>query len=243
MGSGQDVGIAGFVIQGGGNTRVVIRALGPSLEVFGIAQPLADPALVLKNSSGLTLGENDDWSAAQAAEIQAAGLAPAREAEAALVVTLPAGAYTVLVSGRTGGGVGLVEVYDLEPQNTARLVNISTRGRVESGNEVMIGGFVIGGNIPRKVIVRALGPSLEAFGVQGALRDPTIRLFAGPTLSAENDNWRSGQASEILLSGFPPTGDQESAIVAVLPPGSYTAIVSGFADATGVGLVEIYEIP
>lgn len=244
METGQNIGIAGFVVQGPGTKRVLVRGIGPSLTAFAIAGALADPILTLKNASGLTMATNDDWRSTQQTDIANSGFAPSDARESAIVATLPAGSYTALLAGvGDTSGVALVEVYDLEPTSTARLINISTRGNVGTGNEVMIGGFVIGGNVPRRVIVRAIGPTLESFGVSGALANPTLRLFTGPTPTAENDDWRSTQQSEILSSGFPPTANQESAVVATLPPGSYTVIVSGLGDTTGVGLVEVFELP
>ncbi len=245
--TGDNIGIAGFVITGGGNKRLLIRAAGPSLGAFGVTSPLADPVLVLKNSAGATIQQNDNWKSTQQAEIMASGFAPTNDLESAMVVSLGAGSYTALVSGNGGGsGVGIVEVYDLDPvsdANSARLINVSTRGRVQTGENVMIGGFVLGGFEPRKVVVRGIGPALTAFGVPGALQNPIIQLISGPTTLAVNDDWRATQQAEIIASTFPPTDNRESAIVATLPPGPYTVIVSGLGDTSGVGLVEIYELP
>jgi len=244
--TGDNIGIAGFVITGGGNKRVLIRALGPSLAAFGVTNVLGNPSLEVKNSSAVTLQQNDNWRSTQQAEITATGFAPGNDLESALVATLGAGNYTALLSGGGGAGVSIVEVYDLDPvsdANSARLINVSTRGTVQTGENVMIGGFVLGGEEPRKVLVRALGPVLTSFGVPGALQNPTIQLFRGSTALAQNDDWRGTQQVEITASGFPPGDNRESAIVATLQPGAYTVTVGGVGATSGVGLVEIYELP
>lgn len=239
--TGSNVGIAGFVVSGG-SKRVLVRALGPSLANFGVNGGLQDPRLVLMAGS-VAVAENDNWRSTQQAEIQATGLAPSDDRECAVVATLPAGSYTAILSGSSGTtGVSIVEVYDLETGSSGRLVNVSTRGRVETDERVMIGGFVVSGGTKR-VIVRGIGPALTGFGVPGALQNPSIQLFAGGTLLSGNDDWRSIQAPEIITSGFPPTDDRESAIVATLGSGAYTVVVRGVGDTSGVGLVEIYELP
>jgi hypothetical protein len=172
------------------------------------------------------------------------GLAPKDEHEAAIVVSLPPGAYTAVVRGAPSGsvGVGLIEVYDVDP-NHSRLANISTRGVVESGDNVMIGGFIVGGDQPTKVIIRAIGPSLRNYGIAAALDDPLLELHDGNgSLLTENDDWRSLQEDAIKATGLAPSNDHESAIVATLQPGNYTAIVRGKDERTGVGLVEIYNL-
>jgi hypothetical protein len=182
-------------------------------------------------------------------EIEATTIAPTNDLESAILVTLSPGAYTAILAGKNGGtGVGLVEVYDLAQGANSQLANISTRGFVDTGDNVMIGGFIVGGGSPlgtTRVIVRALGPSVP---VAGALSDPTLELRDGSgTLVASNDNWKtrpdgSSQQAEIEATTIPPTNDLESALVQTLPPGNYTAIVRGANNTTGVGLVEVYNL-
>jgi hypothetical protein len=180
----------------------------------------------------------------QVAEIQATGIAPLNEFESAIVATLAPGAYTAIVAGATDTpGIGLAEVYDLGPAAIpTKLANISTRGLVQTGDDVMIGGFIIG-NQTSQVLVRAIGPSLSAVGVSGALADPMLELHDGNgVLLASNDNWRSDQEAEIEATTIPPDNDLESAILRTLGPGAYTAIVGGVNNTTGVGLVEAYNL-
>jgi hypothetical protein len=160
-----------------------------------------------------------------------------------LLPTLAPGNYTVTLRGlnRTTG-VALFELYDTDPQNS-KIANISTRGNVGSGDNVMIGGFIVGGDQPTNVIVRALGPTLTDFGVTGALGDPTLELRdKNGVLISQNDNWKSSQQSAIQNSGYAPPKDAEAAIFATLQPGNYTAIVRGNNNSTGVALVEVYNL-
>jgi hypothetical protein len=171
-------------------------------------------------------------------------LQPPNDLEPAIIATLPAGAHTAILKGQNNGtGIGLVEVYDLE-EGTAgvQLGNISTRGKVETDDNVMIGGFIVGGTEPAKVLVRALGPSLADFGVSGVLADPLLELHDANGNSITNDDWRSDQAPEISGSGLAPAKDVESTISATLVPGAYTAIVRGKDGSTGVALVEVYDL-
>ncbi|MBS0659680.1 MAG: hypothetical protein JSR82_15675 [Verrucomicrobia bacterium] len=245
--TGEAVAIGGFVVAGTGTKRVIVRGIGPSLSAFGITAPLANPTLELYSGQTL-LQSNDNWRATQQTEIQNSGFAPTSEPESALVANLAPGSYTAILRGSSGGtGVGLVEVYDLDSGTpTARLTNISTRGRVLSGDSIVIGGFVVNGNANKRVIVRAIGPSLTNFGISGALTDPVlvVKNSSGTTI-AENDDWQtpSSNASLVTGTGFAPSSGLESAVVLNLAPGSYTALVSGFDGAVGVGLVEVYELP
>lgn len=232
--------IGGFIITGTEPKTVIARAIGPALGNFGIANPLADPTLEL-NGNGLVVS-NDNWRDTQETEIAASGLAPSEDLESAIIATLDPGAYTAIVRG-VGGvtGVGLVETYDLDAA-AGSLANISTRGFVETGDNVLIGGFIVGGG-EASVLVRAIGPSLTAFGVPGALQDPTLELHDGSgTALMTNDDWKETQQAEIEAQGLAPGDDRESAILALLPPGGYTAIVRGASDTTGVGLVEVYHL-
>jgi hypothetical protein len=246
--------IGGFIITGTDPKNVLIRGIGPSLSSVGIAGALADPTLELHQGS-TTVMTNDNWKTrpdgtSQQAEIEATTIPPANDLESAVLATLSPGAYTAILAGKNGGtGVGLVEVYDLAQGANSMLANISTRGFVDTGDNVMIGGFIVGGGSgggTARVIVRALGPSVP---VAGALGDPTLELHDGSgALVAANDNWKtrpdgSSQQAEIEATTIPPTNDLESALVRTVPPGNYTAIVRGKNNATGVGLVEVYNLP
>lgn len=238
--TGDDVLIGGFIITGHDPKKVVVRATGPSLPVNG---KLADPQLELHGSDGALLFANDNWNEHRL-DVLESGLMPNDEHESALAVTLAPGAYTAIVRGVGGtSGVGLVEVYDLSSDSNSRLANISTRGKVETGDNVMIGGFIIGGTQPTRAIVRALGPSLAANGVSSALSDTTLELYdADGSRIALNDNWQSDQAAEIQASALAPTDPRESAILRTFVPGSYTAIVRGANNTTGVALIEVYNL-
>ncbi len=240
--------IAGFVLGGSAAKRVIVRAIGPDLANFGVTAVLSNPQLALFNAQGQQLSGDDDWkTGGQMNEIVAANLAPHNDLEAALIATLAPGAYTAIVSGVGGGqGVALVEVYDLDiPNQAVHLINLSTRGVVGAGENVLIGGIAIRGDAPRRVIIRAIGPDLANFGVAGALGDPTLTVFDDRSqVVATNDNWKTGgQMAEIVATGLAPRDERESAIIATLSPGNYTAIVAGVAGATGVALVEAYELP
>ena len=234
--AGDNVLIAGFIVTGSQPKRVIIRGLGPSLPVAGA---LADPILELDGGAVI----NDDWRSTQEGEIIATTIPPSNNQEAAIVATLAPGGHTAILRGKNNGtGVGLVEVYDLEPNAPAQLANISTRGLVQTGDNVMIGGFIVGGTYPAKVIVRAIGPSLSQQGVSGALQDPTLELVDSQGNIISNDNWRSSQEAEVIASTVAPTNDNEAAIVATLIPGNYTAIVRGKNGTTGIALVEGYNL-
>ncbi|MBS0659891.1 MAG: exo-alpha-sialidase [Verrucomicrobia bacterium] len=249
--TGENLVIGGFVVSGTQPKPVVIRAVGPSLANFGITDPLLDPNLELRDAGGNLVATNEDWADTQAAEIQASGFAPVDAREAAIRATLAPGSYTALVRGRNNtSGVAVVEAYDVATGVAARLINVSTRARVEGGQNVSIGGFVVGAGLGTagagsvRVVVRAIGPSLAAAGVSAPLLDPTLELrSAAGELLASNDDWQQTQAAEIAAAGLAPTDVREAAIVRVLPRGSYTAIVRGKNDAVGVALVEVYEVP
>ncbi len=241
--TGDNVGIAGLVIQGGPK-RVLIRAIGPDLANRGVAGALADPLLEIVGN-GVQLARNDNWKDTQETEIRASGFPPVDDRESAVLLTLQPGVYTAIVRGvGETSGVALLEVYDLDPAGSAgKLVNLSTRGRVQTGDNVVIGGFVIGGSGSKRLIVRALGPSLANSGVAGVLANPSMQLISGPSQIGQNDDWASDQQNAIMATGFAPTNPLESAIVATLTPGAYTVIVRGVADGIGVGSVEIYDLP
>ncbi len=243
--TGERVLIGGFIITGGDPKRVIVRGIGPSLSGANVTDPLVDPVLEL-HQAGVNPVINDNWRDTQEADIQATGIPPGSNAESAIIATLQPGAYTAILREKNGvPGVGLVEVYDLNQQAGAKLANISTRGFVETGDNVMIGGFIAGpgGTGPIKVLIRAIGPSLSSSGIQDSLQDPTLQLFDGNGVQfAFNDDWKQTQQAEIAATGIPPTDDRESAMVATLAAGNYTAIVRGKDNATGVGLVEVYNI-
>ena len=244
--TGQGVAISGFIVTGTTPKRVGVRALGASLANFGVSSPLADPIIQLHRGDGSLVMVNDNWKNTQQAEITAAGLAPADDREAVLIATLPAGNYTAIVSGKNGGtGVALAEVYDLDQAADSRLANISTRATVGTGSNVLIGGFITGSKIgATRIVVRALGPTLQQFGIVNPLPDPNLELRdANGTLVASNDNWQSdaSQAALITSYGLAPPNNLESAIAISLAPGPYTAIVAGKNNETGIGLVEIYD--
>jgi hypothetical protein len=240
--TGENVLIGGVIITGDTPKRVVLRAIGPSLAAAGVSGVLPDPMLSVHDSTGATIASNDNWRTG-AGDVAGTGLAPSDDLEAAIVITLAPDAYTAIVSGAAGGtGIALFEAYDAD-QSDSRIANISTRGRVEAGDNIMIGGFILGGDQPSQVVIRAIGPSLGAYGIADAMADPTLELCNshGDRIFANND-WRSDQAQQIIATGLMPSDDRESAIIATLQPGGYTAIVRGTQNSTGVGLVEVYNV-
>jgi Matrixin len=247
VGSGNNVMIAGFIVWGSQSKTILIRALGPTLGSFGVVNVLSDPMLELHDSSGATIAINDDWqTGSQASQISSSGYAPNNTNEPALIATLAAGSYTVIVRGSNNStGVGLVEVYELDT-SSSRLSNISTRGQVGTGQSVLIAGLIIDGSTSKKLIIRALGPSLAAppFSLSGTLSNPVLELHdSSGNLLASNDDWGTGtQAAAISSSGCSPPNAKESAIIATLPTGNYTAIIRGVNNSTGVALVEAYDL-
>jgi hypothetical protein len=240
--TGDNILIGGFIITGTQTKKIIVRAIGPSLSSF-FPGALADPTLELRNSAGALIASNDNWRSTQEAEIIATGIPPSDNLESAIVATVPANssAYTAIVRGANNGtGIGVVEAYDLDRTVDSKLANISTRGFVQMGDNVLIGGLIVLGQNPLRVIVRAIGPSLP---VPGALGDPTLELHDGSgALIASNDNWRSDQEAEIIATGIPPPNNLESAIVRNLAPGAYTAIVRGANSMTGIAVVEAYGL-
>jgi len=260
--TGEHVMIGGFIVQGTGTKRVIIRAIGPELTQFGITDVLANPRLELYNGTGALIGTNDDWQTTiiggvitgnQVSDIQNSGLAPTEANESAIIADLQPGNYTAIVRGvNDTTGVALVEVYDFNPGVSSTLGNISTRSFVQIGEHVMIGGFIVQGSGLKSVIIRAIGPELTQFGITDALANPKLELYNGAgVLIASNDNWQStiiggiitrNQVSDIQDSGHAPTEANESAIIADLPPGNYTAIVRGVNNTIGVALAEVYDL-
>ena len=239
VGRDDNVLIGGFIITGTQPKKLMVRAIGPST---GVAGALADPQLEIFNSSGQSVAFNDNWQdAPNRSEVQDSTIAPTNNAESAVLRTLNPGAYTAVVSGAGGGtGVGLVEVYDLDRASDSKLANIATRGFVQTGDDVMIGGFIIVGGREQRLLVRAIGPSLS---IAGKLADPLLEIYNNDgALLASNDNWRSTQEADIAATGIPPSNDFEAAIVGAVPAGAYTAIVRGAGDTTGVAVVEVYAL-
>jgi hypothetical protein len=247
--TGDNVMIGGFIITGSAPKKVILRAIGPSLSSAGSPATgrMLDPTLELNDKSGGQLAFNDNWKdSPQRAEIESSGIPPSDDREAAIARTLLPGTYTATVRGASEStGIALAEVYDIDAPADSRLANISTRGFVETGDNVMIGGLIVGPSDRGSTLalVRAIGPSLTPRGVAGALQDPTIALHdANGGLLAANDNWKESQRADIERTGIPPTDDREAAIVRVLTPGFYTAIVRGQGSNTGVALVEAYNL-
>ena len=245
--TGDNVLDGGFIITGSGSKTILIRGLGPSLADAGISGFLADPLIELHSgTTSQIIASNDNWKNNQKTEIEATGIAPTDDAEAALIATLSDGAYTVIERGKQSTtGIGLIEVYDLGGDAGTELANISTRGFVDVGSNVMIAGFIAasvsGGT--SEFIIRALGPSLGDAGVDNPLADPVLELHdSNGTLLASNDDWKSDQQTEIEATGIPPSDDAEAAILATLAPGAYTAIESGKDGGIGVGLIEFYNL-
>jgi hypothetical protein len=246
VGTGNDVGIGGFIVTGSGPRHLLLRGIGPLLSQFGILNFLADPILELHGPSGFNTVSNDNWRDTQEAEIIATGRAPSNDLESAIVADLAPGAYTAILAGNAGTtGVGLVEIYDLSPNQNSRLANISTRGNVGTGNDIVIAGFILDGGSVGTTILRGLGPSLSGTGVS-ALPDPKLELRDSQgALIGSNDNWMDtpNAAAIIEAAGLAPSNNLESAIAAIVLPGPHTALLSGVNNETGVGLVEVYNNP
>jgi phospholipase/lecithinase/hemolysin len=244
--TGERAPIAGFVVTGDTPKRVLLRGIGPSLAASGVPGPLADPTLTLFDAAGKPLRTNNNWRDSQPAEIIGTGIPPQNDLESAIVTTLSAGPYTAVLSGQNGTtGNALVEVYDLEPGTDSTLANLSTRGFVGTGDNVMIGGLIVGNGDSPILVLRALGPSLASSGIANPLLDPTLEVYDGNgALLVLNDNWVDFNTQAVNATLLAPSDDREAAFVAAfLTPGAYTAIVRGKAGATGVALVEAYRIP
>src|ERR1043166_978786 len=247
VGTGDNVGIGGFIITGTTPKHVLLRAIGPSLSKSGVPDALADPVLELHGPGSFVTILNDNWrdDPAQEALIIASGIPPTNNLESAIAVTLAPGAYTAIMSGKDNtSGNGLVEVYDLSQSGDSKLGNLSTRAFVSTGDSVVIAGFILGGSGNDGIVARGIGPSLAASGVPNVLPDPTLELrnSNGALLIANND-WQddAAQAAELTAAGLAPTNELESGLTATLPPGLYTALLSGVNSSTGIGLVEVYD--
>jgi hypothetical protein len=260
--TGQNVMIGGFIVQGPGPKPVIIRAIGPELAQHGITNPLADPRLELHNGTGALIASNNNWQTTilggvvtsnQVSAIQNSGHAPTAASESAIIANLQPGNYTAIVRGvNNTTGVALVEVYDLNPAASSSLGNISTRSLAQIGQNVMIGGFIVQGTGPKRVIIRAIGPELTQYGITNSLANPRLELHNHTgALIGSNDNWQTtilggvitgDQVSQIQNSGHAPTAASESAIIANLQPGNYTAIVRGVNNTRGVALVDVFDL-
>jgi len=260
--TGDNVMIGGFIIEGTEPKRVILRAIGPELSRFGVPDVLVDPTLELYDGTGTLIASNDNWqhtiiggiiTSDQVVDIRRSGYAPRHPRESAIIADLPAGNYTAIVRGVNNTmGVALVEAYDLSTDSNSILGNISTRSFVQTDDNVMIGGFIVQGTQPKRVILRAIGPELSQYGVPTPLPDPALELHDGAgALIASNDNWQhtiiggiitSDQVRAIMATRLAPRDARESAIIAELPPGNYTGIVRGKNIITGVALVEVYDL-
>jgi hypothetical protein len=247
IGTGSDALIAGFVIRGTAPKKLVIRGIGPSLKAAAITDPLQHAIVELHDSAGAVIAANDGWKASQQQEIEASGLAPADDREAAIIKILNPGAYTAVLRGSADAtGTGLVEVYDVDAGSTSVLVNVSTRGFVGSDNSPMIGGVIIAdeGTPMNRIVARALGPSLKQAGLEKPLDDPTLEVRdRGARLIASNDDCDEAEHGDVLAeNSLMPNDGAEAAVACVVAPGAYTAIVRSANGGSGTALVEFYHL-
>jgi hypothetical protein len=249
IGTDENLMIGGFIVQGSGPATVILHAIGPSLGAISIPGPLFDPTLTVYDSNQNQIAMNDDWFTSPDAEtIASFHLDPANSRESALYLTLQPGAYTAVVQSFSSPqsppttGLGLFELYDLSTSG-GRAGNISTRGQVLGGDNVLIGGVIIGGTDPKTVIVRAIGPSLGAAGIANPLSDPALDLHdSDGVIVQSNDDWQQGADAQLITeANLAPANAKEAALFATLNPGAYTAIVTGVGGVTGIALVEVYD--
>ena len=252
VGTGDNALFEGFTVQGpaGSTKKIIVRAIGPSLIPFGIADALANPTLEIHDASSATVATNNDWKITQvgglitgdqSVEISASGLAPSNDLESAIIANLMPGSYTAVVRGfGDSTGTGVVDAYDLSTTSAARLANIATRGLIQPGDKLMIAGFIVQNGSVRAVI-SAIGPSLTSFGISNALPDTTLQVKdQNGTIVIQNDDWQSDQKQELENTGLQPSDPREAAVVVTLPPGQYTAQVRGKPETTGIGVVQAY---
>ena len=252
VGTDDNVLIEGFIVQGpaGSTKKIMVRAIGPSLPSFGLADRLANPTLEIHDASNATVAANDDWKTTQVgglitgdqfAEISASQLAPGNDLESAIIADLAPGSYTAVMRGLGNTvGTGVVDAYDLSASTPARLANIATRGLIQAGDKLMIAGFIVQ-NKPVHVVIRAIGPSLSAFGIANALPDTTLQLKdQNGVIVLENDNWQTDQQQDLEATGLQPSNDLEAALVTTIQPGQYTAQVRGKNESSGIGVVQVY---
>jgi hypothetical protein len=246
--TGDRIGIGGFIITGANPTKkVILRAIGPSMKNGGnpVAGRLADPVLELHASDGHTIRANDNWREGQETEVQQSGLAPSDNKESAIIAPLPNGSYTAQIAGAANStGIGLIEIYDLESNKAGELGNLAVRADVKTGDNVLINGLILGGGTPKRIVFRAIGPSLQPQLGPAVLQDPILELHDanGVTLMT-NDDWQQApNAAEIQAAGLAPSNSKESAILMTLPPSNYTSIVRGVGNGTGIGVAEAYKL-
>ena len=246
--TGNNVAIGGFIITGSEAKNIAIRGVGPSLGASGVPDALADPFLELRSANGVLLEQNDNWQddPLQAARLSLLGLGLEDDVESGLTASLAPNAYTAVLSGRNGGsGVGLLEIYDTNNNVDSQLANISTRGSVLTGDNVIIGGFILSGIKQTQVALRGLGPSLAPFGLGPVLADPMLQLFdSNGTIIVANDNWQDdpAQATQLLDYGLGLPLIRESGIFQMVSPGTFTVVLSGHEGGTGIGLIEVYNL-
>lgn len=252
-GTGDNTLVAGFVIRGSGSKPLLVRAVGPTLSNFGVPRPLANPSLLVQSSAGAAVASNDDWGSTSALStlFGRVGAFPltAGSRDAAVQTSVSPGTYSVVVGGGSPAGTNLVEIYDLDSSGNvnARITNISTRGQVASG-EPLIAGIVISGDQRKRLLIRAVGPTLAQFGISGALADPKLDVISGTTVIASSNDWSDAatggavtEASPIVGAFALPNGSKDAALVVQLTPGAYTVQVTGPGSTAGVVLVEIYD--
>jgi hypothetical protein len=259
VGTGANILIAGFIINGSTPKKMLIRALGPTLSNYSVKNPLADPTLKIVDSAGNILTTNDDWQTtsnlddfnAASTKSNAVPL-PNGSKDAALVTTLSPGGYTALVSGQSGTtGVALVELYEVDTDTVNQLVNISSRANVGTGDAVTIAGIIVSGSVPKKFLVRAIGPGLQARSVPGFLADPQFQVVdSSSNIVAANDNWETSdtladtKSVTTQVNAVPlDSGSKDAALTVTLAPGGYTVVVRGTGGTSGVALVELYQAP
>ena len=251
--------IMGFVVAGD-EKRLLVRGVGPGLVPYGVVNVLADPLLTVFGPAGV-LATNDDWQttaagqadgifiAATAARVGAFAL-PNGSRDSALLAMFGGGAQTASIVRPNGTtGIALTEIYDADLTSRARLINVSARMNVTTGEGALIAGFVIAGDAPKTVLIRGVGPTLSAFAVTGVLADPAIAVFAGATAIASNDNWTNGLSSAAQITTASAevgafalvAGSRDAALLITLQPGNYTVHVTGVGNTTGIALIEIYD--
>lgn len=256
VGTGENAIIAGVVVADTANKRYLSRAIGPGLAAFGAAGTVSDPQLSIFAGNGVELFRNNGWETGrEGARIpsysQSVGAFPLATGskDSALADSISAGAYTIQITTPTDRpGVGLAELYELD--RNGRTVNLSTRARVHTGDGVLIGGFVVQGPAYKRMLIRGVGPTLAAFGLTGALRDPILTIYSGQTIVANNDRWESAENAAAVVAASKAAGafslaanSEDAAMLITLPPGAYTVEVKGKAESEGVALLEIYEVP
>ena len=240
--------IAGFIISGNSNKAVALRGIGPSLSAFNLTDLLPNPVLELHGHDNSLITMNDDWKDTQRSLIEGTIYQPSDDRESVILITLAPADYTAILSGKNNTtGVGLIEVYDNNSAADSQLANISTRGLVQGGSNVMIGGFILGGGgqTTTRVAIRGIGPSLSQFGLTNLLADPTLELHnANGTTLIANDDWTDDlvSAAQLTANGLALKNSKESGIFTSLPAGQFTAILAGKDGGTGIGLVEIYNL-